>query len=112
MFDSVVDVTEKLGAVVADLGVDDLDPADAAALVEMLVRVEQLAAAGRVLATRAVAGGEQWKREGFRSAAAWMAAQAGQFVGTALATMEMAELLDGLPATAAAFRAGLLSEAQ
>src|SRR5207245_9700738 len=57
-------------------------------------------------------GGQRWRREGCRSAAAWMAAQAGTPVGPAIATMEMAGLLDDLPVVAAAFRAGRLSGAQ
>lgn len=117
MFDSVVEeaVDEVLGLLrpaVARLDVETLDPEEAAGLVGRLVEVEQLAAAGRVLATRALEHSEVWRREGFRSAAAWMAAQAGTPVGPAIATMEMARLLDDLPLVAAAFRAGRLSEAQ
>ncbi|MDQ3945886.1 MAG: HNH endonuclease [Actinomycetota bacterium] len=112
MFDNVVDVLGRLRPVVAELDVKALDPEAAGQLVELLVEVEQLAAAGRVLATRAVERGDRWLREGFRSAAAWMAAQTGTPVGPALATMKMARLLDGLPVVAAAFRAGRLSEVQ
>jgi hypothetical protein len=112
MFDNVVDVLGKLRPVVGELDVEALDPEEAAGLVELFVEVEQLAAAGRVLATRAVERGDRWRREGFRSAAAWMAAQAGTPVGPAIATMEMARLLEGLPVVAAAFRAGRLSEVQ
>ena len=48
MFDSVVDVLGLLRPVVAELDVEGLDPEAAAELVELLVEVEQLAAAGRV----------------------------------------------------------------
>lgn len=103
----------QVAAVVADLDVARLEPEAAAELVGMFVKLEQAAAAGRVMATRAVAKGEDvWKRAGFRSAAAWMAWQAGIPVGTAITTLEMAGLLDELPAVDEAFRAGLLSEAQ
>ncbi|HEY3240852.1 MAG TPA: DUF222 domain-containing protein [Acidimicrobiia bacterium] len=112
MLDNVVDVLGKLRPVVGDLDVEALDPEVAAGLVGLFVEIEQLAAAGRVLATRAVERGDRWRREGFRSAAAWMAAQAGTPVRPAIATMEMARLLDGLPVVAAAFRAGRLSEVQ
>ena len=111
MFDSVVDVLGRLRPVVAELDVEALDGEVAAGLVELFVEIEQLAAAGRVLATLAVEP-ERWRREGFRSAAAWMAAQAGTPVGPAVATLEMAGQLAGLPVVAAAFRAGRLSEAQ
>ena len=53
-----------------------------------------------------------WRREGFRSVATWMASKTGTAVGTAIATLEMVEQLDHLPATETAFRAGLLSEVQ
>jgi hypothetical protein len=112
MFDSVVEVLRVLRPVVAELDVNGLDVGVAEDLVELFVEVEQLAAAGRVLATRAAEPGGRWRREGFRSAAAWMASKAGMPVGRAIATMEMARLLDDLPITAAAFRAGCLSETQ
>lgn len=112
MFDSVVDVLGRLRPVVADLDVDALDGEAAAGLVELFVEIEQLAAAGKVLAARAAERTGNWRREGFRSAAAWMAAKAGTPVGPAIAILEMARLLEGLPVTAAAFRAGRLSAAQ
>ncbi len=112
MFDSVVGVLGRLRPVVGELDVEALDPEAAADLVGLAVEIERLGAALRVLATQAVERGDVWRREGFRSAAAWMAAQAGTPVGPAIATMAMARLLDGLPVVAAAFRAGRLSEVQ
>ncbi|MDQ3944174.1 MAG: 13E12 repeat family protein, partial [Actinomycetota bacterium] len=112
MFDSVVDVLGRLRPVVRDVDVKALDPEAAGDLVGLAVEIEQLGAALRVLATQAVERGDRCRREGFRSAAAWMAAQAGTPVRPALATMEMARLLEGLPVVAAAFRAGRLSEFQ
>ena len=53
-----------------------------------------------------------WRREGFTSLAAWMASKTGTPVGPAVASLEMAGLLDDLPALAAAFREGRLSEVQ
>jgi len=112
MFEGVVDVLGRLRPVVGELDVEALDPEAAVGLVGLAVEIERLGAALRVLATRAVGRGERWRREGFRSAAAWMAAQAGMPVGSAIATMEMAGLVDGLEVVAAAFRGGRLSEAQ
>ena len=116
MFDNVVDVLgnalDELRPVVGELDVEALDPERAAEVVGLAVEIEQLGAALRVLATQAVGRGDRWRREGFRSAAAWMAAQAGTPVGPAIAAMEMAGLLGGLPVVAAAFRAGRLSEVQ
>ena len=107
----MVGVLGRLRPVVGELDVEALDPEAAGDLVGLAVEIEQLGAALRVLATRAVSRGDRWRREGFRSAAG-MAAQAGTAVGPAIATMEMAGLLDGLAVVAAAFRAGRLSEAQ
>jgi hypothetical protein len=110
--DSVVDVLGTLRPLVEELDVDSLDGKAAAQLVDAFVQVENLAAAGRVLATRAYDRSELWRFQGYRSAASWMAARAGTQVGVAIATMEMAKLLDDLPATEAAFRAGRLSTIQ
>ena len=112
MFDSVVDVLARLRPVVGELDVKALDPEPAAELVELAVEIERLGAALRVLATRAVERGDVWRREGFRSAAAWMASKARTPEGPAIATMDMARQLDGLPLVDAAFRAGRLSELQ
>src|SRR5690349_17097508 len=107
MFAELGLAAEQVAAVVADLDVARLEPEEAAELVEWFVKLEQLAAAGRLTAARAVAKGEDvWKRAGFRSAAAWMAWQAGVPVGAAITTLEMAGLLDELPAVDEAFRAG------
>jgi hypothetical protein len=112
MIDNVVDILGRLRPVVGELDVKTLDSETAADLVELFVKIERLAVAGRVLAAQAVARGDRWRREGFRSAAAWMASKAGTPVGPAVATMEMTDQLDGLPLVAAAFRAGRLSELQ
>jgi uncharacterized protein DUF222 len=112
MFDNVVDVLGMLRPLVADVDVKALDPEDGAELVELAVEIERLGEALRVLGTQAVARGGLWRREGFRSPAAWMAAKAGIPVGPAIRMMEMADQLPGLPVVAAAFRAGRLSGMQ
>ena len=112
MFDNGVDVLGTLRPLVGELDVKALDPEAAAELVEWFVEIEHLAAAGRILATQAVARSDLWYREGFRSAAAWMASKAGTPAGPAIATLDMADQLEKLPSVAAAFRAGHLSEAQ
>jgi hypothetical protein len=85
--------------------------AEAAELVGLCIEAERLVTAARMMAARAV-DSEHWKARGFRSAAAWMAAEAGTPVGPAIAAMETLRLLDDLPATGAAFREGWLSLAQ
>src|SRR5947207_3021095 len=117
MIDAGVDgllggVLGSIRSVVAGVEVDGLDAVSAARLVEECAEAERLLAALRVLATASLQDKALWRREGFRSAAAWMASKTGTAVGTAIRTMEMADQLGDLPVVAAAFRAGSLSEAQ
>jgi hypothetical protein len=112
MIDNVVDALGLLRPVVRDVDPKTLDGETAVDLVGLAVEVEQLGMALRVLAARAVERTDHAQREGYRSTAAWMAAQAGAPVGPAIKTMEMATQLDGLAVVDEAFRAGRLSEAQ
>src|SRR4051794_17197627 len=117
MFGAGVDgvLDEVLGlirSVVAGVELDALEPQDAARGVERCAGAERLLAALRVLATVTLSDKALWRREGFRSAAAWMASRTGTAVGPAIASLEMADRLGDLPVVAAAFRGGLLSEAQ
>ena len=117
MFDNGVDsrlaaVLALIRPLVAGVDVEELDATDAARLVEECAEGERLLAALRVSAASSLQDKALWRREGFRSAAAWMASKTGTAVGPAIATMEMADQLEGLPLLAAAFRAGQVSEAQ
>jgi len=105
-------VLVSIRSLVAGVDLDGLERLDAALVVERCAEAERLLAALRVLATATLADKALWRREGFRSAAAWMASKTGTAVGTAIATMDMADQLGDLPVVAAAFRAGRLSEAQ
>ncbi len=105
-------VLVSIRSLVAGVDLDGLEPLDAALVVERCAEAERLLAALRVLATATLADKALWRREGFRSAAAWMASKTGTAVGTAIATLDMADQLGDLPVVAAAFRAGRLSEAQ
>jgi hypothetical protein len=99
-------------SVVSGIDVGGLDAPVAARVVEDCAELERLLAAVRVLAAKSLEDKALWRREGFRSAAAWMASKTGTAVGTAIATLEMAGLLGELPVLAAAFLDGRLSEAQ
>src|SRR4051812_38426959 len=117
MFDAGVgsqlgEVLVSIRSAVAGFEVDGLEAPEAAQVVEQCAEAERLLAALRVSATATLADKALWRREGFRSAAAWMASKTGTAVGTAIATMEMADRLGELPVVAEAFRSGLLSEAQ
>src|SRR5688500_9602654 len=116
MFDAGVDspLDELLlwvRSVVGSVDVDELEVPAAARVVEQCAEAERLLAALRVLASATLTDKAVWRREGFRSAAAWMASKTGTAVGPAIATLEMAGLLADLPLVAEAFRSGLLSEA-
>src|SRR5882757_7916429 len=117
MFDTGVDsllgeVLASIRLVVAGVEVNGLEVSVATRLVEECAEAERLLAALRVLATASLQDKALWRREGFRSAAAWMASKTGTAVGTAIRTLDMADQLGDLPVVAAAFRAGQLSEAQ
>ncbi|HEV7687728.1 MAG TPA: DUF222 domain-containing protein, partial [Acidimicrobiia bacterium] len=110
--DPLDEVLASIRSVAAGVEVDGLEAQDAARVVERCAEAERLLAALRVIAAATLIDKAVWRREGFRSVAAWMASKTGSAVGTAIATMEMVEQLDRLPVTEAAFRAGRLSEAQ
>jgi len=117
MFDAGVDgplgeVVAAIRSLVAGLEVGGLAAQEAAQVVQQCAEAERLLAALRVLAAATLEDKALWRREGFRSVAAWMASKTGTAVGPAIATMEMAVLLADLPLVAEAFRAGRLSEVQ
>jgi Asp-tRNA(Asn)/Glu-tRNA(Gln) amidotransferase B subunit len=99
-------------SVVDGVDVGQLEVPEAARLVEECAEAERLFAALRVVVAATLENKAVWRREGFRSVAAWMASKTGTPVGPAIATLEMVGLLEDLPALAAAFREGRLSEAQ
>jgi hypothetical protein len=117
MFDAGVDgplgeLLPLVRSVVGSVDVDDLEVPVAARVVEECAEAERLFAALRVVVAATLEGKALWRREGFRSLAAWMASKTGGPVGPAIKTLEMAALLGDLPVLAEAFRGGLLSEAQ
>ena len=112
VFEDLGSAVATLERVVADLEPGVFDATGAKRLVDLFTRAERLSVAGRGLAARRVQDGLSWKREGHRSAAHWLAASTGVSVGSATRSLQMARELEALPATAEAFRAGELSEAQ
>jgi hypothetical protein len=117
MFDAGVDrsLDEALGSLrsfVSEVDVDGLEAHEAARVVELCAQAERMLAALRVSAAATLTDKALWRREGFRSLPAWLAAKTGTAVATAGAALEMAGQLADLPAVAEAFRSGLLSEAQ
>ena len=112
MVEHLVDVRERLSAVVEELDPEVLEGRLAARLVKEFAAIEKVAAAGKALAGRRVAASGAWRREGDRTPAHWMARTTGASVGHAVAALETARRLEALPATDHAFRSGKLSEVQ
>jgi hypothetical protein len=117
MFDAGVDspldeLLPFIRSVAGGVDINSLEVQTAARVVEQCAEAERLLAALRVFAASTLEDKALWRREGFRSAAHWMASKTGTAVGPAIATLEMVGLLKDLPVLAAAFRNGLLSEAQ
>jgi hypothetical protein len=112
VFERVGSAVATLEEVVAELEPGTLDVTGAKQLVNLFTRCERLSVAGRGLAARRVESALSWKREGHRSAAHWLASTTGVSVGSATRSLQTAREIEALPATAAAFRSGELSEAQ
>lgn len=86
MFDTGVDspLDDLLASIrlkVAGIEVDGLEAPAAALLVERCAEAERLLAALRVRAAATLADKALWRREGFRSVAAWMASHTGTGLG-------------------------------
>jgi hypothetical protein len=112
-------VIDELGSLIADLkgcveglDADELNGDEAMALCTRFAEVERLGAAGRLVAAARVAATEEWRRGGCRSAADWVARQAGTDPERVKEGLETAGRLADCPAVAAGLRAGRLSDAQ
>ena len=112
MFEEVRDAVNALKLTARGLDPLCLDGPDAAALFETVSEGERVCAAMKALVARRVAETGEWRKDGYRSAAHWVAAATGATVGAAARTLETARALDQLPDTEASFRAGELSDVQ
>ena len=117
MFDAGVDtplddLVALIRLVAGGVDADGLEVTVAARVVEQCGEAERVLAALRVMVAATLADKALWRREGFRSVAAWMAAKTGTAVEPAIDSLNMAAQLGELPAVAEAFRSGRLSTAQ
>ncbi|MGD0379162.1 MAG: DUF222 domain-containing protein [Acidimicrobiales bacterium] len=96
----------------AEADPDRVTTAQAVEVLALFAEIERLGSAGKVLFTRRASQGTAWRDEGHRSAASWMAQKTGTGLGDAVATLETAEALAGLPRTTEALRRGELSGPQ
>jgi hypothetical protein len=115
MFDAAAVVTiaeEAVDALVAGLDPDLITASSAMDLVGRVDRMERRLAGLKMMLAGRVADSQVWRHRGDRSAAHWLAGQAGTTVADAVNSLETAARLKALPVTAAAVRDGLLSKAQ
>jgi 5-methylcytosine-specific restriction endonuclease McrA len=112
LFEKARTAARLLGEVAAELDGGTLDLDAAKTLVDVFTRCERFAVASREVAARRVATAVSWKHAGHRNPAEWLASSTGVSIGEAGRELETAKRLEALPATAAAFRTGELSEAQ
>jgi len=101
-----------IGAYLARLEPERITTAQASELFGLFAQLTRLGSAGQVLLAPRMAQSDEWKNEGHRSAASWVARTTGTGLGDAMATLETAERLDSLPRTAEALRTGTLSVPQ
>jgi hypothetical protein len=86
MFDAGVDgplskLVSSARSLAAEFEGENLQAHEAARLVEQCAEAERLLAAIRMFAASTLEDKALWRREGFRSVAAWMAAKTGTAVG-------------------------------
>lgn len=105
-------VAESARLALATLEPRELTSSQVNAVLAEVVVLERLASSARVLLAQRAAESRQWQREGFRSAAEWLAAQQGTTTGRAKADLDTSERLDGLDGTKDALRQGRLSPDQ
>lgn len=97
---------------VAGIDPDAIPASEATRIYEGLERIVRSATAARTLLARRVDDSMEWKRLGYRSAAEFLAARSGTFLGAAKTEMETSKALQGLPATRDRLLDGTLSPDQ
>ncbi|HEY7106562.1 MAG TPA: DUF222 domain-containing protein [Acidimicrobiia bacterium] len=112
VFEEAEAAAAALGRCLERLDADLVDVDGAKRLVDLFTRCERYAVAGRGATARRVAKAVNWKRAGHRNPAEWLAGATGRSVAAAGRELDTARKLEELPETAAAFRAGELSEQQ
>lgn len=81
MFAGIRELVAGLREAVAELEPGCWSGADAAQLVEVFAEGEKVCAAGKALAARRVEDSNYWRRDGYRSAAQWVAKKTGTSPG-------------------------------
>ena len=108
----VAEVRERFAELAARLDPDDLPASHAPALWCELDQLARQVAAAKLLVARRVDDSMAWRREGFASAAEYLAARGGTSLGSARKELDTSKALPDLPATKQALLDGSLSAAQ
>lgn len=103
---------ELVRDVVCGIDPETVTGEQAALVLERFVKLERAVDAGRLAFARRAAECMNWRAEGHRSAADWLAQKTKTSVGEAISTLETARSLPALSATQDALRQGDLSVAQ
>ena len=112
MFDRLATAIAQLERCFDDIDPRLLDGAQAARLVEHCTHVDRVVASVKLRAARRVEETKAYSQTGHRSAAGWLADVTGTSTGQAANSLNTAQQLADLPATAAALAGGLISEAE
>ncbi len=112
VIDRVGQAVDLLRAATSCLDVDALDPSDVSTLHRLLVDVEQLASGGRTRLARRLYDTHEWRQQGHRTPAAWLAEQTGTSLTQAKETIATSEDLPHLPTVDDALTKGKLSKDQ
>ncbi|MGK2948570.1 MAG: DUF222 domain-containing protein, partial [Acidimicrobiales bacterium] len=108
----VVEATEAVAALVRGLDPDEVPAFEAVRIYRALDGAARTLSAAKTLLARRVEDSREWQRRGFKSAAEFLAAEAGTSLGAARKEVETSEALRQLPATKEALLDGSLSAAQ
>ncbi len=112
VIDRVGQAVDLLRAATSCVDIDGLDPAEVTVLHRLLVDVEQLASGGRTRLARRLHDTHEWRQQGHRTPAAWLAAQTGTSLSQAKETIATSEDLPHLPTVDEALAKGELSKEQ
>lgn len=112
VIDRVAQAVDLLRRVAGGLDVEALDPAEVGALHRLLVDAEQLANGTRTRLARRLHDTTEWRDQGHRTPASWLADTTGTTVADARGMIGASEDLPQLPALDRALAEGQLSPAQ
>jgi hypothetical protein len=98
-----------LESFVADFEPGRYSGEDAVVLVERFSAGEHLCATGKALSAKRAAEAEQFRRDGHRSAAEWLAGKTGESLGAAAGSLRLADQMEDHPGLGDALRSGELS---